>query len=359
MHKVRVKLGDNSYTVHIGESLLAEAGSIISKLGFTDKAVIITNPDVGKLYAAHLQKSLKSAGFNTAVLTVPEGEEFKTLDTAGRLYLEMAAFGAERNTPVLALGGGVIGDLAGFVAATYMRGVPFIQLPTTLLAQVDSSVGGKVAVDHAQLKNMVGTFYQPKVVIADITVLKTLPASQLSNGLSEAIKHGIIKDARLFAYFEKNITRIRQGDPEMLEHIVATDVRIKAGVVSQDERDNGLRHILNFGHTVGHAVESVTNFEVAHGEAVAIGMVAACRVAEQMDLFSSAEADKVAALLEAAGLNTKLPAVDLAAVMDAMRHDKKMSAGKIKFVLPRAIGEVIITKDVDLAVVKKVLVGMK
>jgi 3-dehydroquinate synthase len=359
MHKVRVKLGDNSYTVHIGAGLLAEAGSIISKLGLKGKAVVITNPDVGKLYSTQLQKSLKSAGFNVAVLTIPEGEEFKTLDTAGRLYLEMAAFSAERNTPVLALGGGVIGDLAGFVAATYMRGVPFIQIPTTLLAQVDSSVGGKVAVDHAQLKNMVGTFYQPKVVIADVATLKTLPPSQLSNGLSEAIKHGIIKDARLFAYFEKNMVRIRQGNPELLEHVVAADVRIKADIVSQDERDTGLRHILNFGHTVGHAVESVTNFEVTHGEAVSIGMIAACRLGVQMDLFNAEDADRVEALLQAAGLKTQLPPVDLDAVMDAMRHDKKMSAGKIKFILPKAIGEVIITDDVNLADMKKVLVGMR
>ena len=359
MNKVRVNLGTNSYTVHIGDGLLAEAGPVIRQLGFFGKAVIITNPDVNQLYGARLQQSLKSAGFSPAVFIVPEGEEFKTLDTAGRLYLEMAAFGAERNTPVLALGGGVIGDLAGFVASTYMRGVPFIQLPTTLLAQVDSSVGGKVAVDHAQLKNMVGAFYQPKVVLADISTLKTLPPAQLTNGLSEAIKHGIIRDARLFAYFEKNIGRIKKSELQILQHVVAADVRIKANVVAQDERDTGLRHILNFGHTVGHAVESVTNFEVAHGEGVALGMVAACRIAVSMGIFKAGDAARVTALLEAAGLKTTLPPVDLDAVMQAMQHDKKMSAGKIKFVLPRAIGEVIITGEVEMSTVKKVLAGMR
>ena len=299
--------------------------------------------------------SLIEAGYKTTILEVPDGEEYKSLESAGKLYQQLAEFGAERSTVILALGGGVIGDLAGFVAATYMRGVPLVQLPTTLLAQCDSSIGGKTAVNHGQLKNEIGAFYQPKMTIADIATLKTLPTEELTGGLAEVIKYAVIKDEQFFVYLEKHLDLIKALDDNVLETIVAKSAQIKVEVVEIDEKDTGLRNILNFGHTVGHAVESVTNFQVAHGQAVAIGMVAAAKIAAELDILDSGNVTRLKNLLEKAGLTTKLPLTEVKPVMQAMRYDKKVQSGKIRFVLPRAIGQVFITDNVSPAIVEKVL----
>ena len=355
MKKIDVKLGQNGYSVHIGSGILSQTGQRLKELGYGDKAVIITNPVVKKLYGTQLKQCLVDAGLKTAVLEVPDGEEYKSLESAGKLYQQLAEFGAERSTPILALGGGVIGDLAGFVAATYMRGVPLVQLPTTLLAQCDSSIGGKTAVNHGQLKNEIGAFYQPKMTIADIAALKTLSQEELASGLCEVIKHAVIKDEQFFVYLEKHLDLIKTLDDNVLEAIVAKSAQIKVAVVEIDEKDTGLRNILNFGHTVGHAVESVTNFQVAHGQAVSVGMVAAAKIAAEIDVLDSGNVTRLKNLLEKAGLMTKLPLMKVKQLMRTMQYDKKAYGGKIRFVLPRTIGQVFIADDVSPGIVEKVL----
>ena len=355
MKKIDVKTGQSSYSIIIGAGILAQTGEKLKELGLKDKAVIITNPTVNKLYGAVVKQSLIDAGFKTTALTVPDGEEYKTLESAGKLYEQLAEWGAERSTAILALGGGVIGDLAGFVAATYMRGVPLVQLPTTLLAQCDSSIGGKTAVDYKQLKNEIGTFYQPKMTVSDITTLKSLPEKEFTGGLAEVIKHAVIKDEQFFNYLEKNLDRPKALDNNVLEAVVAKSAQIKVGFVEQDEKDTGIRNILNFGHTVGHAVESVSHFQVSHGQGVSIGMTAAAGIAVLMGLMDKANAVRLEKLLRKAGLATKLPQMEIRQVMQAMRYDKKVQGGKIRFVLPRAIGQVLITDDVSPAVIEKVL----
>jgi 3-dehydroquinate synthase len=355
MKIIDVRLGQNSYKINIGSGILDQTGRRLKELGLRDKAVIITNPVVKKLYGARLKQCLVDAGYKTTLLEVPEGEQYKSLESAGQLYQQLAEFGAERFTPILALGGGVIGDLAGFVAATYMRGVPLVQLPTTLLAQGDSSIGGKTAVNHRQLKNEIGAFYQPKITISDIATLKTLPPAELTSGLCEVIKHAVIKNEQFFVYLENNLDLIKGLDDHVLEAIISKSARIKAAVVESDEKDVGLRNILNFGHTVGHAVESVSNFQVAHGQAVAIGMVAAAKIAAELDIMDYGNVTRLGEFLQKAGLMTKLPQMEVEKVIKAMRYDKKVLHDKIRFVLPRSIGQVFISDDVRSVVVEKVL----
>ncbi|MDO8578602.1 MAG: 3-dehydroquinate synthase [Dehalococcoidales bacterium] len=356
MKKVRVRLGNRSYSVHIGQGMLDEAGLLLQDLGFSGRAVIVTHPNLRKLYGGILEESLASRSFKVSVLEVPEGEEQKSLETAGRLYEELTDAFTERTTPILALGGGVIGDLTGFVAATYLRGVPFVQVPTSLLAQVDSSIGGKVAVNHGTMKNKIGAFYQPRLVIADIDVLKTV---DLTDGLAEAIKYGVILDASFFSYLERNIDRIKARDARALETVVYRSAKTKADVVSQDETDLGLRAILNYGHTVGHAVESVSDFGISHGQAVAIGMVAAAKISNRMGMLSDADVARIKELIVRAGLPVELPLLEITRLMHAMKHDKKVLQGRIRFVLPRTVGEVVISDGVNNSLVEQVFLEGK
>ncbi len=355
MKEISVNLGDRSYGVLIGGGLLSETGRLLKDRGFTGKIVIITNPPVQKLYGDVLAESLKAAGFEVTVLSVADGEENKSLDSAGRLYKELADSYAIRTTPVLALGGGVIGDLAGFVASTYMRGIPFVQIPTTLLAQVDSSIGGKVAVNHGKLKNEIGSFYQPKLVIADTATLKTLPPEQFANGMAEVIKSAVIRDTAFFSFIENSIYNRKANDDIPFEEMVFRAAGIKADVVANDELDTGLRNILNFGHTVGHAVETVSDFRVSHGEAVALGMLAEAAIALKSGFFSDEELSRLKKIIAAAGLPTEMPNLDADKMIEAMRHDKKITSDKIKFVLPKAIGDVFISEDVSPALIEEVL----
>jgi len=355
MRKARVRLGKNSYNILIGSGLLAQTGQLLKETGFSDKLVVITDPTVNRLHGSALKQSLTDAGFKVTILEVPEGEEHKSLETAGRLYHELTAIYAERMTPILALGGGVIGDLTGFVAATYMRGVPLVQLPTTLLAQVDSSIGGKVAVDHGNLKNKIGAFYQPRLAISDTATLKTLTHKEISDGLAEAIKHGVIRDKEYFDYIETNLDEIKALGDRALERIVFGSARIKAAVVAEDELDFGLRNILNFGHTVGHAIESVSDFRMDHGQAVAVGMLAAARISNRLGIFDSSELIRIEEIIKKAGLPTEIPVLDTERIIQSMEHDKKIVQGKIKFILPRSIGEVFVTDDVNLSLVRQVL----
>jgi 3-dehydroquinate synthase len=357
MKKVAVQLGENSYEVLIGAGLLGEAGAHLKAMGFTGKAAFVTNPTVNALYGQALRNSLEAAGLATSTFEVPDGEEYKTLASAGELFLKLGKMRAERQTPVVALGGGVIGDVTGFVAATYLRGVPFIQIPTTLLSQIDSSTGGKTAVDMEGLKNRIGAFYQPKLVLADVSTLKTLPSREFASGLAEVIKHAVIKDKEYFNFIEQHIDKIRAQDARALTHIVARSVEIKASYVEQDERDTGIRNVLNLGHTIGHAVESVSGFGLKHGEAVAIGLVAVCELARRLGVLSEGDAGRIKALLQRAGLPVDMPLLDKEKIMDAMGQDKKVHGGRMRFILPHTIGEVAISDDVPPALVREIIGG--
>jgi len=355
MRKVKIRLGGSCYEVHIGSGLLARVGRRLKEEGFARKLVIITDEVVQGLYGDALENGLAGEGFEVTTLSIPPGEEQKSLEIAGRLYQELTDCYAERTTPILALGGGVIGDLAGFVAATYMRGVPLVQIPTTLLAQVDSSIGGKVAVDHGRLKNKIGVFYQPKLVVADIDVLGTLPQKELQNGLAEVIKSAAIRDRDFFTFLEENLEKVKSLDKAALEEVVFRTARIKAEVVSQDERDTGLRSILNYGHTIGHAIEAVSDFRVQHGGAVAIGMVAAARISNRLGILEGRETSRLKKVIEKAGLPVKMPKLNKEELLQAIRHDKKVLQDRVRFVLLRSIGDAFIADEVAPSLIAEVL----
>ncbi len=357
MKKLKVELGISSYEVRVGSGLLPRVGLWLKEREFSGKAVIITDTTVGELYADDLERGLANAGFEVTILEVPAGEEQKSLETAARLYDDLTDAYTERTTPVLALGGGVIGDLAGFVAATYMRGVPLVQVPTTLLAQVDSSIGGKTAVDHGQLKNIIGTFYQPRMVVADIDTLKTLPEIELANGLAEVIKSAVIRNRRFFDFMDINMNKALECHPSVMETLVLETARIKADIVEKDEKEEGLRGILNYGHTIGHAIEAVSNYEIKHGQAVAIGMMAAAKIAIRMEVLDGGEIVKLEQIIQRAGLPAQMPDMDKEAVWQAMQHDKKVLQDRIRFVLLKSIGDAFISDEVDPELVEEVLVG--
>jgi len=353
---VRVELGDRSYNIYIKAGILREAGKYIRDLNLNKKVFIVTNPKVGGLYLKELIKYLKEYDLVPMIAEVPDGEEYKSLQDASHLYDQMISFKLDRSTPVIALGGGVIGDLAGFVAATFMRGLPLVQVPTTLLAQVDSSVGGKVAVNHSQAKNMIGSFYQPKVVIIDVNLLQTLEERELRSGLSEVIKYGVIKDKELFEVLKKNISKIKELDQDCLEEVIAKSCQIKAEIISQDEREKDLRAILNYGHTVGHAIEAVTKYgKYRHGEAIAIGMMVESNLSVELGLFSKEGVKEQEWLFQEAGLKVNFKGIDLSLIMEAMRLDKKKLGEKLRFILPLEIGKVLIKEYNDEKIIKKVI----
>lgn len=349
MGKVFINLGAKSYNIHIGNGLLNRVGELLGEISGSSRAMLITNPTVGGLYGKTVAESLENAGISPLMAEIPDGEEYKSLSTAERLY-DLAYTGElDRKTPIIALGGGVVGDLAGFVSATYLRGVPFVQVPTTLLAQVDSSVGGKVAVNHPRGKNIIGAFYQPSVVIADLTALKTLDPREIRAGMAEVIKYGVIADGKFFGWLEENLEKAMGLDPDLLEQIVNVSCRIKASVVQEDETEQGRRAILNFGHTVGHALESLTGYSVyKHGEAVAVGMMAAASISEKMGLMAGRDKYRLKTLLERAGLPVEVPGgLDRKEMLLSMRRDKKVISSRLTFVLPQSIGSVSIVRDVD------------
>jgi len=358
MHTVKVSLGERSYDIEIGSSLDL-VGERIQDLGLGSKIALVTNPTVKKLFGRSVVESLKAAGFLVMSIEIPDGEQHKNLDWANAVYTALLTNGFDRKSALVALGGGVIGDLTGFAAATFMRGVPFIQVPTTLLAMVDSSVGGKTGVNHPMGKNMIGAFYQPKKVLMDLGALQTLPKAEFLSGMAEVIKYGVIRDAAFFNYLDQRRDRILALDPEALSHIISRSCEIKADVVGRDEHEGGLRAILNFGHTVGHAVETARNYAVRHGEAVAIGMVYASRLAHRTGLCDTSVPERVEKLVQSYGLPTDLSSLgsmpSVTALMDIMQIDKKAEGGKVKFVLPKKIGEVVITKEWDEAALKEVL----
>lgn len=360
MKIVKVKLGKNSYEIRVEAGAMERIGLWLREKDFTGRAVIITDSNVMPLYAGVLERSLTNANFKVTVVEVPVGEEQKTLETAGVLYNKLAAAYTERSSPVLALGGGVVGDLAGFVAATYMRGVPLIQVPTTLLAMVDSSVGGKTAVDHGQMKNIIGAFYQPRMVVADIDTLKTLPSEELSNGMAEVIKMAVIRDRGFFEFLEKNMVQAIALNEITLEEIVMRSAVHKAEIVGKDEKETGRRIFLNYGHTIGHAIEAVSNFKIKHGQAVAMGMIEENKIAGRMGLLPESEAGRIENVIKAAGLPSRLPELsheEKEKVLEAIKHDKKVINEKVRFVLLKAIGSAIISDKVEPGLIGEVLFG--
>ena len=345
-HTVRARVPGAEYDIVVQPGLLSAAGEHLRKLSQSKKAVIITDDAVGPLHLRPLQDSLTQAGFQTIVATAPSGEQHKTLATVSHLFDQVLSAGVERSTPVLALGGGVIGDMAGYVAASTLRGMPFIQVPTTLLSMVDASVGGKTGVNHPVGKNLIGAFHQPIAVLIDPATLKTLPPRELRSGLAECIKHDIIRDADGFARLEKQIGKALSLDLDYLTELVAHNVAIKAKVVETDPFEKGERAHLNFGHTFGHAIETVSRYDYAHGEAIALGMVAAARLALSLRMLDQASTDRIVALIKAAGLPTSGLKLSTDAVCQTMLYDKKVKAGKVRFVLADRIGHVVVRDDI-------------
>lgn len=344
MRNVKVPLGQRSYEIRIGRGLLSRLGAECAKLKLGRRCAVISDANVARHYGKTALRSLARAGFEPFLITVPAGETAKSLKSVQSCYDRLVAHRLERKSFIVALGGGVTGDLAGFVSATYLRGIPFVQVPTTLLAQVDSSVGGKVGVNLKAGKNLVGAFYQPRLVLCDLDTFKTLPTREYRSGLAEVIKYGIIYDAALFKQLERELPKLLRRDPNILAGVVARCCEIKAEVVAQDETDAGLRAILNFGHTVGHGLEAISGYgKYLHGEAISIGQVAASEISAQLTGLRADEVESIRALFRRAGLPVavKLSAAQRKKLLAAMRLDKKVSGGEIKFVLARKIGKVV------------------
>jgi 3-dehydroquinate synthase len=355
--KIQVKLKNNPYVIAIGHGITGELPRLIRGLGLGKDALIISHPSIERLYGAPLSAVLKKAGYTVKILNVPEGEKSKSASCAMRVLKQISAYDVNKKIFIIALGGGVVGDLAGFLAAVYKRGVPYIQVPTTLLAQIDSSIGGKTAIDLETGKNLVGAFYQPALVFTDTKVLKTLSPRQIRNGLAEAIKYGVIGDAKLFAYIEADHRKFFKGDIKALNFIVGRCARIKAGIVSADEKETkGLRTVLNFGHTVGHAVEAAGRYnQYHHGESVGLGMRVAARISAAMGLLLDADELRINRLITSVGLPEKIAGVRMPKILDLMRHDKKFSAGHNRFVLARKIGKVEVLRDIPADIITRAI----
>ncbi len=342
MQKIRVELGERSYNIMIGSGILKDIGKTIEKFEFSRKIALISNPTVHGLYGKTVSDAIKGAGYDLTEILVPDGEEYKSLAYAEKIYESLLKAKLDRKSALIALGGGVIGDITGFAASTYMRGISFIQAPTTLLAQVDSSVGGKTGVNHPLGKNMIGTFWQPRLVWVDTATLETLPHREFLSGLGEVIKYGIIWDEEFFAYLEKNRDKILKLDPAALTHVISCSCEIKSEIVSKDERESGLRAILNYGHTIGHAIETFTGYKkYLHGEAVSIGMSMEARLSQQLGLIDNKEVFKIKALIDSCGLPSEMPGeIEISELVEIMQIDKKTVGGRIHFVLPEKVGSV-------------------
>jgi 3-dehydroquinate synthase len=351
MIRIPVATPSRSYEALIGSGVLARAGECLGKLLEGRRAFVVTVPPVRRRWAKVLLKSLSASGIEASVLEMPDGERAKRLSTLEKLAEQLVKQGADRSVTLIALGGGVVGDVTGFLASIYMRGVDVIQAPTTVLAQVDAAIGGKTGVNLVSGKNLLGTFHQPRAVLVDPAVLKTLPSREYRAGLYEALKSGIIGDPALFRLFEDRRREILDRDPAVLEKVIADSVRLKAAVVSADEREGGLRQILNFGHTIGHAIEAETRYtQLLHGEAVAWGMIAATHIALATGKLDGATASRISKAVLGLG---KLPRMQwkTANIVKRLRSDKKTRHGAVHFVLPLAIGKVEITSDVPEAII--------
>ncbi|MDE2231699.1 MAG: 3-dehydroquinate synthase [Candidatus Omnitrophica bacterium] len=351
--KIPVKLKDNPYAIAVGHGILGRLPGLVGALKLGRDAVVISHGRIQRLHGRQLSAAFAKAGYTVKVLNVPQGEKSKSASCAMDLLKKISAYDVDKKIFIVALGGGVIGDLAGFTAAIYKRGVPCIQVPTTLLAQIDSAIGGKTAIDLPTGKNLAGAFYQPCLVLADTAVLKTLDRRQVRNGLAEAVKYGIIGDPKLFSFIEAHSPKLLKGDVKSLDFIVRRCAAIKAGIVAADEKETrGLRTVLNFGHTVGHAIEAAGSYgRYHHGEAVGLGMRVASRISAAMGLLPAEDELRINRLITAVGLPQRITGVGLARVMALMQHDKKFSAGHNRFVLARKIGRVTVVSDIPSGII--------
>jgi 3-dehydroquinate synthase len=359
---IKVNLPQQSYEISIAPGNLDKLGEHVNSLNLGKKVLLVSNSTVFQHYGERAYQSLKAADFEVTRCILPDGESYKTLDSVQKIYDTALESRLERSSTMIALGGGVIGDMTGFAAATWLRGINFVQVPTTLLAMVDASIGGKTGVNHPHGKNLIGAFYQPRHVLIDPDVLKTLPVREFRAGMAEVIKYGVIWDAQLFAEMELSprLDEMSYLKPELIDSILTRSCQAKADVVSKDEKEAGLRAILNYGHTIGHAVESLTGYTlIVHGEGVAIGMVAAGLIALELGMWQQQDTQRQQALIQKAGLPTHLPnELDIEAIIEALQVDKKVKAGKVRFVLPTQIGAVSLTDQVPSDIIRQVLRSM-
>lgn len=355
MQSLHVSLGDRTYPIHIGQGLLKQAQLILPHLKRKHVA-IVTNTTVAPLYLEALTQALQEQGVSVIPIILPDGEAYKTSETLNTIYDALLQNHCERSTTLIALGGGVIGDLTGYAAATYLRGIPFIQIPTTLLSQVDSSVGGKTGINHPLGKNMIGAFYQPQLVLADIDTLKTLPARELSAGLAEVIKYGLIRDQPFFTWLEANMGKLMRLDTDALAYAIFRSCENKAEVVAIDEHESGERALLNLGHTFGHAIENAMGYGVwLHGEAVAAGTIMAADLSQRLGWLNDAEIERIKTIFDAAKLPVAAPDLGCQRYLELMGMDKKVVDGKIRLILQQGIGKSVITSDYDADLLRKTL----
>ncbi len=357
METVRVELGPRSYQIQIGAGNLKSVGPAVARLGKVSHVVVLTDRNVEKPHAVRVAESLGDEALETSVVVVEPGEPSKSLETAAALWSGLLQIGADRGSVMVAAGGGVVGDLAGFIAATFARGIRFFQVPTSLLAQVDSSVGGKVGINLPEAKNIIGAFWQPQGVVIDTKTLETLPEREYRSGLGEVVKYGVILDAALFELIERRVEALCRREHDVLVEVIARCCRLKAHVVEHDELEqSGLRAVLNYGHTFAHALETLTGYEeLLHGEAVAIGMVCASRLAERLGRIDRQLTRRQEELLRALGLPVEAPRLDAGQVLETMLHDKKARHGRLRFVLPVCLGKVELVDGVDAGEVRAVL----
>jgi len=358
MEIVTVNLGKNSYRIFIDYHHLPLLGKLMQELTLGKNVALITDSRVSNLHGNRVMAVLREHGYRPFLISVPEGEDYKSLATATGIYDELIARKMDRRSPILALGGGVIGDLAGFVAGTFLRGVPFLQIPTTLLAQVDSSIGGKMAVDHPRGKNLIGCFYQPRLVFVELDFLSTLPLREFIAGLAEVVKYGLIADRSFFEYLEQHRFLIQNRNPAVIGQVVTRCCEIKADFVEKDEKEEiGVRTILNYGHTLGHALETVAAYRgYSHGEAVALGMVFASQLSVRLGLMKEEEQKRLVSLLKDFGLPVQLPKVEVDSLLKTIEYDKKVISGEIQFVLTKGIGHAIISREVSLDIIRELLI---
>ncbi len=358
MQTLDVSLGDRSYPIHIGCDLLTRTDLILPHLK-RKQVAIVTNTTVAPLYLERITQPLRDAGVSVIPIILPDGEAYKNSETLNLIYDALLENRCERSTTLIALGGGVIGDLTGYAAATYLRGVPFIQVPTTLLSQVDSSVGGKTGINHPLGKNMIGAFYQPQLVLADISTLNTLPPNELAAGMAEVIKYGLIRDLEFFEWLEQNVEKLNALDTEAMSYAIYRSCRNKAEVVAADERESGERALLNLGHTFGHAIENAMGYGVwLHGEAVAAGTMLAADLSRRLGWLSADEVARIRKLLVAAKLPVDAPDLGVERYLDLMGMDKKVVDGKIRLVLQQGIGKSVITSDYDAEALRQTLASV-
>jgi len=352
--KLNVNLGERSYPVYIEKDFSA-LGKALSSAGINGKIVIVTDSNVEKIYGKEVTDLISSDSREVFNYVIPAGEKSKNLDTVSGIYKFLSDLNLDRSSAIIALGGGVTGDIAGFAASTFLRGINFIQVPTTLLSQADSSVGGKVGVDFDNKKNIIGSFYQPKFVYINIKTLETLDEREFKSGMAEVIKHAIIMDRDFFEYLDSSVDKILDNDEDALLYITKMNCSIKRSVIEKDEKEGGLRSVLNLGHTFGHAIESVTGFDKLHGECVSVGIAAACRLSRYLDIMDKKDEERILKLLEKFGLQTSISGIDREKTYQTMFYDKKKKCGRLTFIVPKCIGEVVQLGIEDESLIKKVL----